>query len=67
MEDFVEFKNMPKLKEVTVSFWMKSTDKTKKGTIFSHSVPGKRNALTLADPNGFHVFVNADEKDAMHK
>ena len=65
--DFVEFKDLPKLKEATVAFWVKTSDKTKKGTIFSYSVPGKRNALTLADPNGLRLYVNGDDKDGMHK
>ena len=65
--DFVEFKDLPKLNEVTVAFWVKTSDKTKKGTIFSYSVPGKRNALTLADPNGLRLYVNGDDKDGMHK
>jgi hypothetical protein len=66
-KDFVEFKDLPKLKEVTVAFWVKTIDKTKKGTIFSYSVPGKRNALSLADPNGLRLYVNGDEKDGVHK
>lgn len=66
-KDFVEFKDMPKFKEVTVAFWVKTKEKIKKGTIFSFAVPGKRNALTLADPNGLLLYVNGDDKNGVHK
>ena len=63
----MEFKKLPKLKEVTVAFWMKTEDNSKMGTIFSYSVPGKRNALTLANPSALRVYVNGDDKDGVHK
>lgn len=66
-KDFVEFKDLPKLKEVTIAFWVKTNDQTMKGTIFSYSVPGKRNALSLADPNALRLYVNGDDKNGVHK
>lgn len=63
----MKLKDMPKLKAVTVAFWAKTSDTTKKGTIFSYSVPGKRNALTLADPSGLRLYVNGDDKEGVHK
>ena len=63
----MKFKKLPKLKEVTVAFWVKTQDNSKKGTIFSYSVPGKRNALTLADPSALRLYVNGDDKEGLHK
>ena len=65
--EFVEYNDVPELKELTVSFWMKSSDKSKTGTILSYSVPGKRNALTLAQPNRFLVYINSDEIESGNK
>ncbi|XP_074641309.1 sushi, von Willebrand factor type A, EGF and pentraxin domain-containing protein 1-like [Tubulanus polymorphus] len=44
----------------TVSFWMRTSDTSHYGTLFSYAVPGNDNALTIMDYNGFVLYVNGE-------
>ncbi|XP_061107701.1 sushi, von Willebrand factor type A, EGF and pentraxin domain-containing protein 1 isoform X3 [Conger conger] len=54
---------MPPLKEITCTFWMKSSDTTNYGTPISYAVEGgSDNAFLLVDYNGWVVYVNGKER-----
>ncbi|KAJ8262625.1 hypothetical protein GJAV_G00168490 [Gymnothorax javanicus] len=54
---------MPPLKEITCTFWMKSSDTTNYGTPISYAVEGgSDNAFLLVDYNGWVLYVNGKER-----
>lgn len=49
INDYAQFVIDKPLNDVTVAFWMKTTDEFNQGTPFSYAVKGVPNALTLTD------------------
>jgi len=47
---------------ITVEMWIRSSDKTKKGTPFSYAVPGEDNAFLIFDHNNLSLEVNHEQK-----
>ncbi|MCW5557614.1 MAG: cadherin-like domain-containing protein [Verrucomicrobiae bacterium] len=43
--------------DLTVEFWMKSSDTTKAGSVISYSVPGQDNEFLLFDYRNFDLYV----------
>ncbi|XP_076046526.1 sushi, von Willebrand factor type A, EGF and pentraxin domain-containing protein 1-like [Oratosquilla oratoria] len=50
------------LSEITLCFWMRSSDRDNYGTPFSYATTEYDNALTLTDYSGFVFYVNGDKR-----
>nr|XP_042895666.1 sushi, von Willebrand factor type A, EGF and pentraxin domain-containing protein 1 isoform X2 [Parasteatoda tepidariorum] len=60
--DFVQLDYLPReLAEVTVCFWMLTSDKLHYGTPISYATDEADNLLTLTDYSGFVLYVNMDK------
>ncbi|GBN09560.1 Sushi, von Willebrand factor type A, EGF and pentraxin domain-containing protein 1, partial [Araneus ventricosus] len=60
--DFVQLDYLPReLSEVTVCFWMLTTDKLHYGTPISYATDEADNLLTLTDYSGFVLYVNMEK------
>ncbi|TSN12231.1 Sushi, von Willebrand factor type A, EGF and pentraxin domain-containing protein 1 [Bagarius yarrelli] len=54
---------MPALKQISCTFWMRSSDTVNYGTPISYAVDeGSDNAFLLIDYNGFVLYVNGKER-----
>ncbi|XP_059167874.1 sushi, von Willebrand factor type A, EGF and pentraxin domain-containing protein 1-like [Physella acuta] len=58
INDYAKFVIDKPLTDVTVAFWMQTTDEFNQGTPFSYAVKGVPNALTLTDYSNLQHFVN---------
>ncbi|GFR11206.1 sushi, von Willebrand factor type A, EGF and pentraxin domain-containing protein 1 [Trichonephila clavata] len=60
--DFVQLDFLPReLSEVTMCFWMLTSDKLHYGTPISYATDEADNLLTLTDYSGFVLYVNMDK------
>ncbi|UCE38011.1 MAG: PKD domain-containing protein [Thermoplasmata archaeon] len=58
-DDYVimeSFDNFPST-EITIGFWMKSSDTTKEGTPISYAVPGSDNEFLLYNYQDFEIYI----------
>lgn len=44
--------------EISVEYWMKSSDQTEKGTVFSYAVPGTDNEFLIYDYQDLDIYIN---------
>ena len=58
VNDYVNIWGMPSLTELTVCWWMKSSDSKNDGTVFSYAVPGMDNEFIAFNYRNFRIYVN---------
>ena len=57
-DGFVNIWGMPSLTQFTVCLWMKSSDTTNDGTLFSYAAPSNDNEIVLLGYTEFFFFIN---------
>ncbi|CAG5134438.1 unnamed protein product, partial [Candidula unifasciata] len=59
--DYAQLNIEAPMTSVTVSFWLRTTDREHQGTPFSYAVHGEPNAFTITDYNNLNLIINGEE------